>query len=100
MTGHEFYGLAGFSTALLYLAIAALSWVQLRTESKVRQGDVFLADLLEGGAIEVGKSIKFDEVLLIGDAKGSAKIGKPYLAGASVWAVCASDSRTRCPRRC
>jgi len=29
MTGHEFYGFAGLLTALLYLAIAALSWTQL-----------------------------------------------------------------------
>ncbi len=32
MAGHEFYGLATFATAALYLAIAALSWVQLKGE--------------------------------------------------------------------
>jgi len=33
MTGPEFYGLAGFCTALLYLVIAALSWFQLKSET-------------------------------------------------------------------
>ena len=32
MTNLQFYDLASFSTAVLYLAIAALSWVQLRSE--------------------------------------------------------------------
>jgi ABC-type uncharacterized transport system permease subunit len=32
MSGHEFYGLAGLSAAVLYLAVAALSWTQLKTE--------------------------------------------------------------------
>jgi ABC-type uncharacterized transport system permease subunit len=32
MMNSQFYGFAAFSTALLYLAIAALSWVQLKSE--------------------------------------------------------------------
>ncbi len=55
-------------------------------QRKVSQGDEFLADLIDGGTAEVGKSIKFDQVLLVGNAGGSAKIGKPYVAGASVTA--------------
>ena len=61
MTGHEFYGLAGFSTALLYLAIAALSWVQLRTESKsdrrFRLVAALMVPALLGHAITLGYSM-------------------------------------------
>ncbi len=53
-------------------------------QRKVAQGDEFLTDLIEGGSVEVGKQIKFDKVLLVGNAGGSAKIGKPYVHGASV----------------
>jgi ABC-type uncharacterized transport system permease subunit len=35
MAGHEFYVFAGFSTALLYLLIAALSWAQLKADSSL-----------------------------------------------------------------
>jgi len=61
MTGHEFYGLAGFTTALLYLAIAALSWVQLRTESKsdrrFRLVAALMVPALLGHAITLGYSM-------------------------------------------
>jgi ABC-type uncharacterized transport system permease subunit len=61
MTGHEFYGLAGFATALLYLAIAALSWVQLRTEpsSDRRFGLVaaLMVPALLGHAVALGYSM-------------------------------------------
>ncbi len=53
-------------------------------QRKVAQGEEFLADLIDGGAVQVGKSIKYDQVLLVGTAGGSAKFGKPYVAGASV----------------
>ena len=33
---------------------------------------------------EVGQTVKFDTVLLYGDTEKSAKIGKPYVEGASV----------------
>jgi ABC-type uncharacterized transport system permease subunit len=61
MTGHEFYGFVGFPTALLYLAIAALSWAQLKTEPATdrRFGLVtalMLAALL-GHAIALGHSM-------------------------------------------
>ena len=55
-------------------------------QRKVAQGEEFLADLIDGGTAQVGKSIKFDKVLLVGSAGGGAKFGKPYVAGASVTA--------------
>jgi large subunit ribosomal protein L21 len=55
-------------------------------QRKVAQGEEFLADLIDGGAVQVGKSIKYDQVLLVGTAGGSAKFGKPYVTGASVTA--------------
>ena len=61
MTGHEFYGFAAFSTALLYLAIAALSWGQLKTEpaSERRFGLVtaLMLAALVGHAIALGYSM-------------------------------------------
>lgn len=61
MTGHEFYGFAGFSTALLYLAIAALSWAQLKTEPATdrRFGLVtaLMLPALAGHAIALGYSM-------------------------------------------
>lgn len=54
-------------------------------QRKVIQGDEFLTDLMDAGAAEVGKKITFDKVLLVGGADGSsAKIGTPYVSGASV----------------
>ncbi len=55
-------------------------------QRKVAQGEEFLADLIDGGSVQVGKAVKFDKVLLVGTAGGSAKFGKPYVAGASVTA--------------
>jgi large subunit ribosomal protein L21 len=51
-------------------------------QRKVVQGDEILVDLVEGGQAAAGKAIKFDKVLLIGGE--AAKIGAPYVAGASV----------------
>lgn len=53
----------------------------------VRDGDVILVDLLEGGDSSVGKTITFDKVLLISGRDGAAaSIGLPYVKGASVTA--------------
>jgi ABC-type uncharacterized transport system permease subunit len=61
MTGHAFYGFAAFTTALVYLAIAALSWVQLRTEPATdhRFGLVtgLMPPALVGHAIALGYSM-------------------------------------------
>jgi large subunit ribosomal protein L21 len=54
-------------------------------QRKVTQGDEFLADLIDGGSAQVGKSVTFDRVLLVGGKDGaSPKIGMPYVAGAKV----------------
>jgi ABC-type uncharacterized transport system permease subunit len=61
MTGPEFYVFAGFATALLYLAIAALSWTQLRTDvsSDRRFGLVsaLMLPALLGHAVALGDSV-------------------------------------------
>lgn len=50
----------------------------------VAQGDEILVDLLDSGQAAVGKSVSFDKVLVIGETGGAAKVGQPYVAGASV----------------
>ena len=61
MTGNAFYGFAGFATALLYLAIGALSWAQLKTEPATdrRFGLVtaLMLPALLGHAIALGYSM-------------------------------------------
>ncbi|MBX3359430.1 MAG: 50S ribosomal protein L21 [Phycisphaeraceae bacterium] len=52
---------------------------------KVTQDLEILIDLVESGAVEQGKSITFDKVLLVG-GNGATKIGAPYVAGATVTA--------------
>ena len=53
------------------------------TQIKVQKGDLIDIDLRE---VEDGATITFDKVLAVGDASGSsaAKIGMPYLQGATV----------------
>ncbi|MBY0311792.1 MAG: 50S ribosomal protein L21 [Phycisphaerales bacterium] len=53
-------------------------------QRRVVQGEEFLADLMQAGSAEVGKTVTFNEVLVVGTAGGDAKIGKPFVAGASV----------------
>ncbi|MFM7260128.1 MAG: 50S ribosomal protein L21 [bacterium] len=55
------------------------------TQIKVQKGDVVDIDLREAAD---GSTITFDRVLAVGDANGSAaaKIGMPYIAGATVTA--------------
>jgi len=47
---------------------------------RVAEGDVVKVEKLDG---EVGKSIKIEEVLMVGDDKG-VKVGEPLVKGASV----------------
>ena len=54
------------------------------SQRKVTQGEVVLIDLLDEGLSEAGKSITFDKVLVVGEIGGTAKIGVPYVAGATV----------------
>jgi large subunit ribosomal protein L21 len=53
-------------------------------QRKVQQDQTILVDLIESGEAKAGAAITFDKVLAVGDVGGSAKIGKPYVAGASV----------------
>jgi len=48
---------------------------------KVSRGDLIEVDRLPE---EEGKTVKFDTVLLYGESEKSAKIGTPYVEGASV----------------
>lgn len=54
------------------------------SQRKVVAGDTILVDLLESGQAANGKKVTFDKVLVVGEIGGSAKIGAPYVAGASV----------------
>ena len=55
------------------------------TQIKVQKGDLIDIDLRE---VEDGATITFDKVLAVGDAAAgaAAKIGTPYLSGATVTA--------------
>ncbi len=53
-------------------------------QRKVQQGDEILIDLVNAGEASVGDTITVDSVLVVGEAGGSAKIGTPYVKGASV----------------
>lgn len=55
-------------------------------QRKVTNGEEFLIDLAEGGEVAKGKAITFDKVLVVGEVGGNAKLGQPYVAGASVTA--------------
>lgn len=56
------------------------------SQRKVTQGEEFLTDLVEGGEAKAGKALKFDKVLVVGEIGGGAKLGQPYVSGASVTA--------------
>ncbi len=50
----------------------------------VRDGETILIDLYKGGEASKGEAISYDKVLVIGDEGGSAKVGTPYVGGATV----------------
>jgi large subunit ribosomal protein L21 len=56
------------------------------SQRKVVEGDTLLVDLLQEGAAEKGSAVKFDKVLVVGEIGGGAKLGQPYVAGATVTA--------------
>lgn len=56
------------------------------SQRKVVQGDEILIDLEKSGEAKPGDTITFDKVLVVGELGGSAKLGKPYVQGASVTA--------------
>ena len=53
-------------------------------QRRVAEGESFLIDLYQGGEAKAGDAITFDKVLLVGKEGKKAKIGKPYVKGASV----------------
>lgn len=55
-------------------------------QRRVSQGDEILIDLNNEGQAKPGDKITFDKVLVVGEPGGSAKLGLPYVAGASVTA--------------
>jgi len=56
---------------------------------RVAAGQVIKVEKLDG---EVGSTIKFDEILMVGDDKG-VKVGEPLIAGASVSAEVLEQTR-------
>lgn len=56
------------------------------SQRRVAAGDQIYVDLLQEGQAKPGSTITFDKVLLVGEPGGKAKIGKPYLTGATVTA--------------
>ena len=55
-------------------------------QRKVTADEQILIDLYGHGESKAGDSITFDKVLVVGETGGSAKIGTPYVGGASVTA--------------
>lgn len=53
-------------------------------QRKVEQGQQFLIDLWKDGKAGFGESLTFDRVLVVGEVGGGAKVGTPYVEGASV----------------
>ena len=55
-------------------------------QRKVEEDETILIDLYKGGEAAAGDAIKFDNVLVVGETGGGAKLGAPYVKGASVTA--------------
>jgi large subunit ribosomal protein L21 len=53
-------------------------------QRKVQQDETILVDLLDSGEAKAGSAVTFDKVLAVGEVGGKAKLGMPYVAGASV----------------
>jgi large subunit ribosomal protein L21 len=54
------------------------------SQRKVAKDDSILVDLLDEGQATKGKIVTFDRVLVVGEIGGTAKIGLPYVIGATV----------------
>jgi large subunit ribosomal protein L21 len=54
------------------------------SQRSVREGDLVLVDLLDGGQAEAGQAVNFEKVLLVGRDGADSTIGRPYIPGASV----------------
>jgi large subunit ribosomal protein L21 len=53
-------------------------------QRKVAADEIILIDLYNAGESNAGDTITIDKVLVVGSAGGDAKIGTPYVSGASV----------------
>jgi len=53
-------------------------------QRRVSENDEFLIDLYNGGQGSTGEGITYDKVLAVGESGGKAKLGHPYIDGASV----------------
>jgi large subunit ribosomal protein L21 len=53
-------------------------------QRKVVQGQEILVDLVDGGEAQVGSTYNVDKILIVGKEGGDAKLGLPYVAGASI----------------
>jgi large subunit ribosomal protein L21 len=53
-------------------------------QRRVSKGEEILVDLIKGGEAAAGEAVTFDRVLVLGAPGESAKIGAPYISGASV----------------
>ena len=53
-------------------------------QRKVLQGEEIFINLYKGGEASPGEKLTFDKVLVVGEADGSAKMGQPYVSGATV----------------
>jgi large subunit ribosomal protein L21 len=53
-------------------------------QRKVQVGEVITIDLLNEGLGKAGDKVNFDQVLVVGEIGGGAKIGAPLVKGASV----------------
>ncbi len=54
------------------------------SQRHVSKDEQILVDLLDEGQSKVGQKVTFDKVLVVGAAGGSAKLGQPYVSGATV----------------
>lgn len=55
-------------------------------QRKVTEGETVYIDLYEQGLAQSGTKITFDKVLVVGETGGTAKLGQPFVSGASVTA--------------
>lgn len=53
-------------------------------QRRVEADENILIDLYQGGEAKAGDTISIDKVLVVGQTGGEAKIGTPYVGGASV----------------
>jgi large subunit ribosomal protein L21 len=53
-------------------------------QRRVEQGQEMLVDLVGKGEVKVGQTLTMDKVLVVGETGKDAKVGRPFVSGASV----------------